>query len=61
MGGQEVYPTEVESVLLEMDNISEVSLIPNPNPIMGNIVAVRVNLESEESLTSLKKKNTEIL
>lgn len=56
VGGQKVYPTEVESVLLEMDNIIGALVFPKPNPIIGNVVAARVNLETEASMLSLKKR-----
>ena len=56
VGGQKVYPAEVESVLLEMDNINDVSVFSKDNPIMGKIVAARINLENEEPVNSLKKR-----
>lgn len=56
VGGQKVYPAEVESVLLEMDNIQEVSVFSKDNPIMGKIVAARINLEKDESVNDLKKR-----
>jgi len=56
VGGLKVYPTEVESVLLEMSNIIEAVVFPMSNPIMGNVVAAKVVLEKEESLSSLKKR-----
>lgn len=56
VGGQKVYPAEVESVLLGVDNIVEVSVFGKPNPIMGYVVAARVNLKEEEDLSSLKKR-----
>lgn len=56
VGGQKVYPAEVESVLLGIDNIAEVSVFGRPNPIMGYVVAARVNLKGEEPLSTLKKR-----
>ena len=56
VGGQKVYPTEVESVLLELENIQEVSVFGKENPIMGTVVAARFNLHQEEKLTSLKRR-----
>ena len=56
VGGQKVYPAEVESVLLEMDNINDVSVFSKDNPIMGKVVAARINLVNEESLSELKKR-----
>jgi len=56
VGGQKVYPAEVESVLLEMDNINDVSVFSKDNLIMGKVVAARINLVNEISLTELKKR-----
>jgi acyl-CoA synthetase (AMP-forming)/AMP-acid ligase II len=56
VGGQKVYPSEVESVLLEIDNIKEASVYALDNPIMGKIVAAKVELEHVEPLADLKQK-----
>jgi acyl-coenzyme A synthetase/AMP-(fatty) acid ligase len=56
VGGQKVYPAEVESVLMEIDNIAEVTVYGKANPIMGNVVAARIRLFNDEPLNSLKKK-----
>ena len=56
VGGQKVYPAEVESVLLEMDNVIDVTVYSKENPIMGNVVAAKINLQNEESSLELKKR-----
>ena len=56
VGGQKVYPAEVESVLLELENIQEVSVFGKENPIMGKVVAARINLIEDEKLNDLKKR-----
>ncbi len=56
VGGQKVYPSEVESVLLEIENISDVSVYGIPNPIMGHVVAARINLFEDEPAQAVKKK-----
>lgn len=56
VGGQKVYPAEVESVLLQMDNVKDAVVFGEKNPIMGNIVAARVNLFEPEDLVQLKKR-----
>ena len=56
VGGEKVYPSEVESVLLQMDNIKDVTVRGERNPIMGNIVTATVNLFEPEDLSSLKKR-----
>ena len=56
VGGQKVYPAEVESVLLEMNNINDVSVFSKDNLIMGKVVTAQVNLVNEESVSELKKR-----
>jgi acyl-coenzyme A synthetase/AMP-(fatty) acid ligase len=55
VGGQKVYPAEVESVLMQMDNIQDVTVYGEKNPITGHIVAARVNLFEPQDLSELKK------
>ena len=56
VGGQKVYPAEVESVLLEIDNITEASVFGKENPLLGKIVAARISLKEDEPLSALKKR-----
>ncbi|MCT4605428.1 MAG: fatty acid--CoA ligase family protein [Marinisporobacter sp.] len=56
VGGQKVYPAEVESVILEVDNIQDVIVRGEKNIIMGNIVCAKVNLVELEPIASVKKK-----
>jgi long-chain acyl-CoA synthetase len=56
VGGQKVYPAEVESILLQMENIRDVTVYGEKHPITGNIVAARVNLFEREDLNELKKR-----
>jgi len=56
VGGQKVYPAEVESVILELDNISDVSVFSESNAILGNIVCANVCLKSDEKSSSLKNR-----
>jgi long-chain acyl-CoA synthetase len=56
VGGQKVYPAEVESVLLQMDNIKDAIIHSEKNPIVGNIVVARINLAKPESPVDLKKR-----
>ncbi|MEB3282538.1 MAG: long-chain fatty acid--CoA ligase [Lyngbya sp.] len=48
VGGEKVYPAEVESVLREMDNIKEVAVRGKSNPVIGNVVVATVNLVEPE-------------
>ena len=49
VGGEKVYPAEVESVIQQIENIAEVTVYGEKNPITGNIVCANVRLlESED-------------
>jgi len=53
VGGEKVYPAEVESVLLEMPNVKEVIIKGKSNPVTGNIVTAVFVLEKEEDRKTL--------
>jgi len=65
VGGEKVYPQEVENVIQMMDNVAEVIVFGEKNMIMGNIVAATVSLikdeDEEEFITKLKKHCSEKL
>src|SRR5205807_3582379 len=44
VGGQKVYPAEVESVVQEMPQVAEVSVYGEKNAIMGQIVCAAIRL-----------------
>jgi len=44
VGGEKVYPQEVENVIMEMSNISDVTVYGERNSILGNIVCAKVVL-----------------
>lgn len=56
VGGQKVYPAEVESVLLQMDNVKDVVVLGEKNPITGNIVIARVNLFEPEEAPAFRRR-----
>ena len=56
MGGQKVYPSEVESALLELDNVREVTVWGEASPVTGQVVAARVTLVRAEDLSSLERR-----
>jgi len=59
VGGEKVYPAEVESVIQEFDNVAEVTVYGEKNPITGNVVCAKVRLLTDEDkkgfITRLKK------
>jgi acyl-coenzyme A synthetase/AMP-(fatty) acid ligase len=56
VGGQKVYPAEVESVLLQMDNVKDAVVVGEKNPITGQIVTARINLFNEEDPQAFKQR-----
>jgi long-chain acyl-CoA synthetase len=56
VGGEKVYPAEVESVLLQMPNVRDVSVTGEKNAITGNMVVARFNLATDEPLADFKKR-----
>jgi acyl-CoA synthetase (AMP-forming)/AMP-acid ligase II len=56
VGGHKVYPAEVESVLLQMDNVCDVLVSGIPNPIMGQVVAAKLTLRVAEDYAELKRR-----
>ncbi|MCC6175776.1 MAG: long-chain fatty acid--CoA ligase [Chloroflexi bacterium] len=56
VGGNKVYPAEVESVLLELDNVRDVTVFGEANAITGHLVAARVVLDEPEPLDTLTRR-----
>lgn len=56
VGGQKVYPTEVESVILDIPNIQDVAVFGEKHSLLGQIVVAKVFLVEDESLESVKKR-----
>ena len=56
VGGRKVYPAEVENVLLEMDNVRDVAVYAEPSPLIGQLVAARINLAVPEPLDVFKRR-----
>jgi acyl-CoA synthetase (AMP-forming)/AMP-acid ligase II len=56
VGGEKVYPIEIESVLQLMDGVENVAVSGEPSPITGQIVTARVTLATGESLSDFRKR-----
>jgi len=54
VGGEKVYPAEVENVIQQIDNVKDVTVYGEKNPLLGNIVCARVTLaEPEDSKAAI--------
>lgn len=56
VGGQKVFPAEVESILLKADNVRAVTIFGDKHPIMGQVVKARVSLYKEEDSLLLSER-----
>ena len=56
VGGQKVYPAEIESLILELDNILDVAVFGEAHNLLGQIVVAKVNLIISEDARSIKKR-----
>jgi long-chain acyl-CoA synthetase len=56
VGGQKVYPAEVENLLLQLDNVQDVAVFGKAHPMMGQVVAARFNLKTPEALDLFKRR-----
>ena len=60
VGGEKVYPAEVEGVIEEMENVAEATVHGRKNAIVGNVVCARVTLlrhEDEKAFSRRVKKH----
>lgn len=56
VGGQKVYPAEVESRLLQLDGVHEVAVFGKNHPLIGQVVAARFTLAEPEPLVLFKRR-----
>ena len=54
VGGEKVYPTEIESVIMQMDGVKDIAVRRKKHPFIGNMVFASVNLSSGESLSQFR-------
>jgi acyl-coenzyme A synthetase/AMP-(fatty) acid ligase len=59
VGGEKVYPAEVENVVIQFQNVLDATVFSEKNPITGNIVCAKIMLKSpadkKEFVKKLKK------
>lgn len=56
VGGEKVYPAEVESVLQMMDGVEDVTVSGESSPITGQLITAYVKLTEKESLSGFRKR-----
>ena len=56
VGGQKVYPAEVEDVILELENVADAAVFGEPHALLGQIVVAKVVLDAPEPAEALKKR-----
>jgi long-chain acyl-CoA synthetase len=56
VGGEKVYPAEVENVLQEVENIRDAAVIGRANPISGQVVLARVLLREPEPIDQVLRR-----
>jgi acyl-CoA synthetase (AMP-forming)/AMP-acid ligase II len=56
VAGQKVYPAEVEQAILELDNIRDVAVYGESNPLLGQVVVAKVATVEPEPAAALKQR-----
>ena len=56
VGGEKVYPGEIENVLRDMPGVIEVAVTSLDNPIMGQVVGAAFKLQDVESMSTFRRR-----
>jgi len=56
VGGQKVFPVEVENILLQDDNVKEATVYGKAHPLMGQVVMSKITLKESEETDQLNQR-----
>ena len=56
VGGEKVHPTEIENLLLQLDNVRDVTVSGRANPVTGAVVAARITPVRAEDPEAFKRR-----
>ncbi|RMF03789.1 MAG: long-chain fatty acid--CoA ligase [Chloroflexi bacterium] len=56
VGGEKVYPAEVENVIQQMDNVADATVFGRPSPITGSMVCANVRLLQPEEPKAFRRR-----
>lgn len=56
VGGEKVFPAEIEDVLLQMDGVIDAAVHGEPHAILGHIVVATVQLAGDETVPAFRKR-----
>lgn len=56
VAGEKVHPTEVEDVLLQLDNVRDATVSAKQNPVTGQVVAAKITLLRPEDPEAFKRR-----
>ena len=54
IGGEKVYPAEIENVIRELDNVADAIVYGEKNPVTGNIICADVRLIKDENASDFR-------
>ncbi|MFS0822756.1 ANL family adenylate-forming protein [Bacillus sp. 1P02SD] len=56
VGGEKVFPVEIENIVQLMEGVQEVAVSSEPSPITGHIVKAVVKISTEENISEFRKR-----